>query len=78
MTERPAPVRLFVDHPHSVGESYVEHMGSAFGFGATMITAGLACLIHGLLPFLFVRTGSAQITVLHERMVANRAKRLRS
>ena len=33
--------------------------------------------VLGLLPFLFVRTGSRQITVLHERMVAGRAKRLR-
>jgi hypothetical protein len=37
-----------------------------------MIGAGLACLIHGVLPFLFVRTGSAAINTLHTRMVTNR------
>ncbi len=27
---------LFTEHPESVGESYTEHMGTAFGFGARM------------------------------------------
>jgi hypothetical protein len=62
----------FTDHPASVGESYGEHLVMASGFGFRMIGAGLACLIHGLLPFLFVRTGSATINTLHTRMVTNR------
>jgi hypothetical protein len=62
----------FTDHPASVGESYGEHLVMASGFGFKMIFAGLACLIHGLLPFLFVRTGSATINTLHTRMVTNR------
>jgi hypothetical protein len=62
----------FSDHPASVGESYGEHLVMASGFGFKMILAGLACLIHGLLPFLFVRTGSATINALHTRMVTNR------
>ena len=37
-----------------------------------MILAGFACLIHGLLLFLFVKTGSATINTLHTRMVTNR------
>lgn len=67
--------RLFTQHPQSVGETYVEHMGVAFGFGGRMVLAGLACLVHGLLPFLFVRTGSRTIAVLHDRMVANRVRK---
>ena len=64
--------RLFTEHPASVGESYGEHLAMASGFGVRMILGGFACLIHGLLPFLFVRTGSLQIATLHERMVRNR------
>ena len=64
--------RIFTDHPQSVDESYGEHLVTASGFGLRMILAGLACIVHALLPFLFVKTGSAQITVLHDRMVANR------
>ena len=44
----------------------------ATGFGARMILGGFACLLHGIFPFLFVKTGSAQISTLHERMVRNR------
>jgi len=67
--------RLFTEHPQSVGESYSEHMGVAFGFGARMVLAGLACLVHGLLPFLFVKTGSRTIAMLHDRMVAHRVRK---
>jgi len=66
--------RLFNDHPASVGESYGEHLVMASGFGIRMILAGLACLVHGLFPFLFVRTGSAAIGDLHTRMVTNRRR----
>ena len=69
------PVRLFTQHPASVGESYGEHLAMATGFGLRMILGGFACLIHGLLPFLFVRTGSMQIPTLHDRMVANRRRK---
>jgi len=66
--------RLFRDHPASVGESYGEHFAMATGFGLAMIGAGLCCLIHGLLPFLFVRTGSDAIRGLHGRMVLSRTR----
>ncbi|PQA87974.1 DUF6356 family protein [Hyphococcus luteus] len=68
--------RAFTDHPASVGESYAEHMGMAFGFGAKMIGAGLACLIHGFLPFLFKRTGRDCIEALHHSMVTHRDRRI--
>ncbi len=67
-----SPIRAFTEHPASVGESYGEHMGQAVCFGSRMVLAGLACLVHGVLPFLFVRTGSRTINELNERMVRNR------
>jgi len=66
-------VRPFTDHPASVGESYTQHMGQAVCFGSRMVFAGLACLIHGVLPFLFVRTGSRAIAELNDRMISRRA-----
>jgi Family of unknown function (DUF6356) len=63
---------LFTAHPQSVGESYGEHLAHASGFGVRMILGGLACLVHGVLPFLFVRTGSTMIGALHTRMVTHR------
>jgi hypothetical protein len=67
-------LRAFTEHPHSVGESYGEHLARASGFGVRMVFAGLACLVHGVLPFLFVRTGSRAIADLNDRMVVNRRR----
>jgi hypothetical protein len=64
----------FTDHPAAVGETYVQHLGVATGFGTRMILGGLACLVHGILPFLFTSTGSRTVTKLHDRMVANRTR----
>jgi Family of unknown function (DUF6356) len=64
--------KFFTEHPASVGESYSEHLVVAGSFGLRMILGGFACLIHAVLPFLFVRTGSAQISTLHETMVTHR------
>lgn len=67
-------LRAFSEHPASVGETYSEHMGRAACFGFRMIGAGVACLVHALLPFLFVRTGSSAITELNDRMLVNRQR----
>jgi Family of unknown function (DUF6356) len=65
-------IRAFTDHPASVGESYTQHLFRAVYFGVRMVFAGLACLVHGILPFLFVRTGSRAIAELNDRMVVSR------
>ncbi|HUJ54035.1 MAG TPA: DUF6356 family protein [Steroidobacteraceae bacterium] len=69
-------IRSFTEHPASVGESYGEHLGRATCFGLRMMLAGIACLVHGVLPFLFERTGSRAIAELNERMVVNRRRAL--
>lgn len=66
--------KAFTEHPASVGETYFEHFSHATGFGLRMVIGGFACMLHGLLPFLFVKTGSNQIETLHGRMVVNRRK----
>ncbi len=60
--------RLFQNHPASVGESYGQHAGFAFGVGLRMIGAGVACMLHGLFPFLFISTGSRCIRDLHANL----------
>jgi hypothetical protein len=65
-------IRAFCEHPASVGESYGQHLLRASGFGVRMLLAGIACLVHGIFPFLFERTGSRTITELNDRMVVDR------
>lgn len=64
----------FTRHPETVGESYFQHLLSAWGFAATMAIGALACLLHGLFPFAFQRSASRRIGALHERMVTHRVK----
>jgi hypothetical protein len=64
--------RYFREHPRSVGETYFKHLRTASWFAATMVSAGLACFIHALVPYLFQKTGSAAIEQLYDRMVTNR------
>lgn len=67
------PTSLFTDHPASVGETYTQHLNHAGYFGFRMVFGGFACLIHAVLPFLFVKTGSVAITELHHKMVTHRS-----
>ena len=69
-----SPIEAFTQHPASVNETYVEHLGSAWSFGLRMIAGGIACWLHGLFPFLFGTTGSSTIRQLHERMVTHRIR----
>ncbi len=62
--------RLFLAHPRTVRESYAEHFGIAGRFGLTMIGAGLALLVHAIVPGLFIRTGSGAIKRLYGEMTA--------
>jgi hypothetical protein len=64
----------FTEHPASVGESYAEHFAMSWGFGFAMLRGGLACLVHGIFPFLCTSTGSGTIRALHERMVTHRVR----
>lgn len=65
-------LRAFTQHPETVGETYFEHLGSAWGFASTMFVGAMACLLHGLFPFAFQSSGSRRIRELHDRMVVHR------
>jgi hypothetical protein len=58
----------FTEHPHSVGESYWEHMRFALGFSAALFLGACAALVHALFPFLMGKTGSAIVNRLHARI----------
>lgn len=64
----------FTKHPRDIGETYFEHFRAASSFGFRMITGGLACMVHGIFPFMFEKTGSKKIRHLHDKMVLNRRK----
>ncbi|MFT5797101.1 MAG: hypothetical protein ACI84R_001157 [Candidatus Azotimanducaceae bacterium] len=63
--------RLFLDHPRSVDESYFEHLLFAGGFAVRLMGAGLAALIHALIPCLFEKTAGNMIVRMHSK-ISNR------
>ena len=68
----------FTAHPHSVGESYLEHGLFACRYGAKMTAGGLAALLHGVFPFLFETTGSRITRELHVALEESRARSARA
>ncbi len=64
----------FTEHPQSVQESYLEHMAMSWGFGWRLFVAAFAAVLHGVFPFLCVKTGSTIIRQLNEEMVQHRVK----
>ncbi|NSX53816.1 DUF6356 family protein [Parasulfitobacter algicola] len=59
---------FFVEHPRSVGETYLGHMWFAATFAFWLIAAGLAALVHAIIPAFFETTASKIIKRLHARM----------
>jgi hypothetical protein len=58
---------LFLDHPRSVGESYLQHTGFALWFAGQLALAALAALVHAVLPFACEKTASRIVARLYER-----------
>ena len=59
------------NHLIEINETYFQHMAVAFKIGITMLFTGIICLIHGLIPGLFKKTASNQITKMNEIVSRN-------
>ena len=63
-------VRSFIDHPASVGESYLGHLFFAVRFATRLLAAGCAALVHAFIPAWFETTASDQICKMHADLVS--------
>jgi len=61
-------MNFFTKHPHSIGESYFEHLKVALSYGFKMVLGGIACIIHAFIPFLFESTASKITVQLYEHI----------
>lgn len=59
--------KLFLDHPESVDETYLEHSWFALRFAGLLALAAGAALIHALIPAAFEKTASGIIARLYAR-----------
>ncbi|MFM7403604.1 MAG: DUF6356 family protein [Erythrobacter sp.] len=60
--------KLFIAHPRAIGESYGQHARTALSFGWRMVVGGLACMLHAVVPGLFVKTASRTVVQLDAEM----------
>ena len=65
--------RLFRDHPKALGMSWAEHGAGAVVIGARMVGAGLACIVHAVVPGMFTETAGRTVKSLHDHMVQRKA-----
>ena len=62
-----ATKKLFLTHPQSVDESYVEHMAFAGRFSGKLFLAAGAALVHAILPFAYEKTASRLIAEMYAK-----------
>lgn len=65
--------RMFTDHPRSLGMSWASHGIGAVGIAVRLIGAGLACLIHALVPAWFTQTAGKTVTAMHDEIARRKA-----
>ncbi len=65
--------QLFQDHPRSLGMSWWEHGVGAIIIGGRMVGAGIACMVHAVVPALFTETAGKTVMSLHDHMVKRKA-----
>ncbi len=65
--------RLFQEHPKSLGMSWAEHGAGAVAIGARMVGAGLACIVHAVVPALFTETAGRTVKSLYDQMTRRKA-----
>jgi hypothetical protein len=65
--------RLFVEHPRALGMSWATHGAGAVRISAELIGAGVACLVHAVVPGCFTQTAGKTVARLHDHMTERRA-----
>lgn len=59
--------RMFLSHPASVDEGYLEHAAFAARFSLKLFAAAGAAAVHAIIPCLFEKTASGIIADLYEK-----------
>ena len=65
--------RMFLDHPRSLGMSWAGHGAGAVKIGVQLVGAGLACMVHALVPGWFTQTAGKTVTRIYDHMAERKA-----
>jgi hypothetical protein len=73
-SERQGPLaRLFVEHPRSLGMTWAGHGAGAAKIGAELMGAGLACMVHAVIPGCFTQTAGKTVTRIYDHIQIRKA-----
>ena len=59
---------IFTKHPHSIGETYLEHMKKALNTAIKVQLVVFIILTHAIFPFLFEHLGSDEIEKINDEL----------
>ncbi|WP_166415673.1 DUF6356 family protein [Cochlodiniinecator piscidefendens] len=59
--------KVFLEHPQSVDETYLEHAVFASKFSLKLFAAAFAAAIHAVIPCLFEKTASKLIADMYAK-----------
>lgn len=65
--------RLFTDHPRTLGMNWAVHGAGAARIAFVLIGAGLACLVHAVVPGWFTQTAGKTVTNIYGDMQRRKA-----
>ncbi|MEM9578345.1 MAG: DUF6356 family protein [Pseudomonadota bacterium] len=60
--------RLFLAHPETVNETFLEHFRFALVFAGSLFAAACAAIVHAVIPCLFEKTASRIVLRLADRL----------
>jgi hypothetical protein len=60
--------KKFTEHPEETGETYLQHLWFTTKMAARFLYALVVLVIHGMFPFLLMRTASRQIEIIYTIM----------
>jgi hypothetical protein len=59
---------MFLKHPEEQNMTYFEHLKHACSYGIQALGCSFIFVVHGFIPCLFEKTGSAMIKDLNDRL----------
>lgn len=58
----------FTDHPHSVDESYITHMGHSLSYSIKFLWLSFMTLVHAFFPFAFTNSSSKLVKKINNHL----------
>jgi hypothetical protein len=65
--------RMFLQHPRSLGMTWAGHGAGAVLISVRLVGAGIACLVHAVVPGVFTQTAGKTVTHMYDHMMRRKA-----